>query len=651
MPGYFQFPVVYGNFPAPDQFEPDLNITWGAPVLIADMQGGMNSVRMPDGSLARATGAAGNDVFRGDRLPKDLVGDYFYGETVARIVRRLRPVKTEGLTQLRNVYPLSEFIRSTDPLFRPVDMTTAPDGTMYITDMYRGIIQESQWSGPGTYLRRRIDQYGLDKVVRHGRVWRLTYEGMARDTRQPRMHSESSQQLVAHFNHPNGWWRDTAQQLLVLRQDKSVVASLRTMARSSINQLARIHALWTLEGLGALEATLVRELMKSPDAQIRQAAIRASETLYKAGDRSLAADYKALLSDRDADTVIQAILTINTLKVTDGKAAIKAASDGNPAKGVQFVSGRILNPPDPTAGGRGGGGGPALSQAEETALQRGSTIYNELCFSCHGDDGRGADKAGSAVAMAPSLAGSPRVVGHRDHVIKVLLHGMTGPLNGVAYSDVMIPMGEQSDEWIASVGSYIRNSFGNRASFISPRDVARVRAATSGRTASWTAADIDASLPRQVIYDASWKLSASHNPAIASYAVTTQPWTSGIRQAPGMWLQVELPQPVMLTEVQFESPSVAIVEQPIVPGEPPRSGGGRGAAVPAGVGFPRGYEVLISMDGTTWSGPVASGAATATATAITFPPVRTKFVKITQTATTPEAPPFAVQRLKLYEAP
>ena len=129
-------------------------------------------------------------------------------------------MKTEGLTQLRNVYPLSEFIRSTDPLFRPVDMTTAPDGTMYITDMYRGIIQESQWSGPGTYLRRRIEQYGLDKVVRHGRIWRLTYEGMARDTRQPRMHGETSAQLVAHFNHPNGWWRDTAQQLLVLRQDK-----------------------------------------------------------------------------------------------------------------------------------------------------------------------------------------------------------------------------------------------------------------------------------------------------------------------------------------------------------------------------------------------------------------------------------------------
>ncbi len=50
---------------------------------------------------------------------------------------------------------------------------------MYITDMYRGIIQESQWSGPGTYLRQRIDQYALDKIVKKGRIWRLTYDGMA----------------------------------------------------------------------------------------------------------------------------------------------------------------------------------------------------------------------------------------------------------------------------------------------------------------------------------------------------------------------------------------------------------------------------------------------------------------------------------------
>ena len=654
MPGYFQFPVVYGNFAwQPDQFEQDLNIIWGAPVLIADMQGGMNAVRMPDGSLARATGAAGNDVYRGDRLPADMIGDYFYGETVGRVVRRLRPVKLEGMTQLRNVYPLSEFIRSTDPLFRPVDMTTAPDGTMYITDMYRGIIQESQWSGPGTYLRQRIDQYQLDKVVRHGRIWRLTYEGMGRRTDQPRMNDETAAQLVAHLSDANGWWRDTAQQLLVLKQDMSVVPALTQLARSSSNQLARIHALWTLEGLGRADAALVRELMASPDPQVRMAAIRVSETLYKAGDRSFAADYERFTKDADVDVVIQAILTLNTLKVANAPATIKTTMAGNPARGVQFVADRIINPP--AAGGRGGGGGgaAALTDAEAAVLNRGETIYNELCFSCHGDDGRGADRDGPQ-ASAPPLAGSERVTGHRDHVIKVLLHGMTGPINGTSYLDVMIPMGMQNDEWIASVGSYIRNAFGNRAAFITPEDVARVREATKDRATSWTFEELRASIPQQVVFDSSWKFTASHNPRIAHYAVSIQPWTSGAPQAPGMWLQVELPNPVMLTEVQFETSAVVPVDGEIVPGAPPRSGGGRGRGAGDGVepqlGYPRGYRVEVSTDGTTWGQPVAVGTGSGVVTTAAFAPVQAKFVRITQTApAAPGLPPLAVQRLRLYE--
>jgi hypothetical protein len=171
MPGYFQFPVHYGSFAAPDQFEPDMNIVWGAPILIGDVQAGMPGTRMPDGSLIYATAAAGNDIYRGHRLPKDLVGDYLYGEQVARIVRRFRPVKTEGLTQLRAVYPRSEFIRSLDPLFRPADTSTAPDGTIYIADMYRGIIE-------GAGGRRKAPTSAEDQAyparqrMHRGRVWR-----------------------------------------------------------------------------------------------------------------------------------------------------------------------------------------------------------------------------------------------------------------------------------------------------------------------------------------------------------------------------------------------------------------------------------------------------------------------------------------------
>ena len=230
VPAYWQFPIVYGNFGGgrggggggggEPMMDPELGITWGAPVRVADMQGGLSATRMPDGSLRSATGAAGSDVVRAHRMPADLQGHYVYGEPVGRIVRRVVPEKREGVTAIRNYYDANEFIKSTDPYFRPVDMATAPDGTVYISDLYHGIIQESNWSGRGTYLRARIDQYDLDKVVHKGRIWRLVYDGVKRDrsdaldrdTTLPRMNSETPAQLVRHFSHPNGWWRDTAQQ-------------------------------------------------------------------------------------------------------------------------------------------------------------------------------------------------------------------------------------------------------------------------------------------------------------------------------------------------------------------------------------------------------------------------------------------------------
>ena len=656
MPGYFQTPIVYGNFNYPQQFEDELNYTWGAPVRIADMQGGMNAVRMPDGSLATATGAAGNDVFRGDRLPKDMIGDYFYGEVVARIVRRLRPVKTDGLTQLKNVYPLSEFIRSTDPLFRPVDLTTAPDGTMYITDMYRGIIQESQWSGPGTYLRQRIDQYALDKVVRHGRIWRLTYDGMPRRTDVPRMLQETPAQLLSHLSDANGWWRDTAQQLLVLKQDKSVVAALKQLARSA-NQLARIHAIWTLEGLSSADAVFLRELMKDADPQIRIQAMRASESLYKAGDKSFGNDYKALARDTDTDVVMQAVMTLNTLKVADASATIKTTMDSNLAKGVQLVAGTMLNPP--ANAGRGGlesFGATAFTPEEQGTVDKGREIYGQVCFACHGEDGRGEQMPGApaGTTRAPALASSPRVVGHQDYVIKTLLHGLTGPVSGATYTEVMVPMGQSPDDWIAAISSYVRNSFGNRASIVTAADVARVRAATASRkNKPWTTSELESSLPKLVLAEG-WKLTASHNPAIASQALGINPWTSGHAQQPGMWFQVELPQPATLTEMQFNATALPVDTNPIVPGAPTRTGipGGRGAPgapapPPPPLGFPREYQVQVSMDGTTWGQPVARGKGSGTLTDIVFAPTRAKFVRITQSGTADA--PWTIQRLKLYE--
>jgi mono/diheme cytochrome c family protein/glucose/arabinose dehydrogenase len=635
MPGYFQFPVHYGNFAPSDQFEPDLNIMWGAPILVGDIQAGLPGTRMPDGSLIYGTAAAGNEIYRGDRLPKDLVGDYLYGETVARIVRRLRPVKTDGLTQLRNVYPRSEFIRSLDPLFRPVDIAAAPDGTLYIADLYRGIIEGAEWAKEGTYLRQKIAQYQLDRAIGHGRIWRLRYDGIQPDRTPPRMLNETAAQLVAHLTHPNGWWRDTAQQLLVLKQDRSVAPALQHIVRTSANQFARFHALWTLEGLGVLDAAITREAMKDADPQMRIQAIRASETLYKGGDKSFAADYRAIATDRDTDVVIQAMLTLNVLKVPGAADTIAAAMAATRARGVQFVADRILNPP-PNAGRGGGRGLPALTPEQQAVIERGRSIYTEVCFACHGDDGRGTPVPGGppGATMAPSLSGSARVNGHRDYVIKTVLHGLSGPIDGRAYPQVMVAMGSNKDQWIADVSSYVRNGFGNSASWVTPADVARVRAASGNRTTPWTVTDLEASLPSPLIPDASWKITASHNAAAAAGAMNFARWTTGEAQQAGMWFQIELPAPLLLTELQFDSPML---------------GGGRAGPPPAAT-FPRAYHLQVSNDGSTWSAPVAQGEGSGRTTTITFTPVRARFVRITQTAAVTAAPPWSIERLRLYQA-
>jgi hypothetical protein len=136
--------------------------------------------------------------------------------------------------------------------------------------------------------------------------------------------------------------------------------------------------------------------------------------------------------------------------------------------------------------------------------------------------------------------------------------------------------------------------------------------------------------------------------------LTIRPWTSGQVQQPGMWLQIELPQPVQLTEIEFRSSAVAQDSQPAVPGAPTRTGVGRGApgAPPPPVlqpGFPRGYQVQVSMDGTTWGKAVAEGKGTGVRTDINFPPVKAKFVRLTQTAAVADAP-WSVERLRLYES-
>ena len=666
-PVNFQAPIIYGAFNVSDNFEPDFQTPYGAPGGIGDMQGGMRRVKLPDNVLNHFTAASGVEIYRGGRMPDDMTGDLFFNEPVGRIVRRAKVVVTDGLTQLKNAYPKSEFVRSTDPLFRPVSISTGPDGALYLADMYTGIIQDAQFVPPASYLRHKVEQYDLDKIHNFGRIWRIAHETVAPDRTPPRMYSETPAQLVAHLDHPNGWWRDTAQKLLVLKQDKSVVPALKNMARTSANPLARIHALWTLEGLNALDAALAREFIKSPDPQLRIQGLRVSETLYKAGDKTFAADYKAATKDADPNVVIQAMLTLNLHKVPDAAAVIKSVSSGSTSRGVKEIASQILAP-RAAQGQRPsladtGAGTVNMTVDQRKSMQRGDAIYRELCTTCHAPDGKGAPLQGAAdnAKLAPPLAGSPRVQAHRDYIVKVLLNGLIGPVNGENYAGgVMASMNTNTDEWIADIASYVRNTFGNAGTFVTAEQVAALRK-TAARKTPWTLPELEPTVPALLTNTASWKVTASHNAASAANVITPNAgrWDTGAPQAPGQWFQIELPSVQSIAELQIDA------QAPFNFGGGGRGGaggagrGGAAGAAPGGGGRgrgnfgpaagPVGYTVQLSTDDTTWT-TVGQGAGQPT-TIAWFAPTPAKFVKITQTGSALNNEAWSIQTIRIYALP
>jgi mono/diheme cytochrome c family protein/glucose/arabinose dehydrogenase len=578
VPQNFNFPIVYGNFRIPGQFQDGFREPFSL-VKLADFEPGMRETK-PDGSLNNVTGAAGNDVFRGDRLPPELVNQYFYGEPVGRIVRQVRSDKTEGLTYIQNAYrdQETEFIQSTDPLFRPVDMATAPDGTMYIVDMYRGIIQEGNWTQEGSYLRTKIQQYQMDDIVGNGRIWRVSHEDHPRSTEKPRMFEESSEELLLHLSHPNGWWRDKAQQLLILRQDRSIVPKLEEMARNHESELARLHALWTLEGLSALKASLVREWLADSNPRLRIHGMRAGETLYKYGDKTLEADYRKSLNDPDPQVAVQALLSAHVLDFEEVEPLLQQALSTNPAKGIQTVAQQIL---DRRADARERAAS-KYSASERILFDQGKSIFDSYCATCHGVKGLGTPTgADGGELIAPGFSGSPRIQGHPEYAVKTLLHGLTGSIEGKEYEGVMIAMGENTNEWIASVVSYIRNDFGNQASFVSPEYVAQIRDATREREGNYSHEALVAEVPKQLFPKDNWQVSASSTALQGvgstrdpSYAFGFKGWKTEEEQKEGMWFQLVLPQPKKLAEIQFDAGK----EQ-----------------------YPGAYSIEVSTNGTDWT--------------------------------------------------
>ena len=495
----FQINPVYGSLNFPDQLSPEFQEVW--PIIATpDVQGGNFRLRK-NNTLNHFTACCGQSIFRGDRLPGDLIGDYIICEPVGRLIRRAKVINRKGKIVLQNAYYQQEFVTSSDMDFRPVNSATGPDGNLYIVDMYRGIIQQGNWTKPGSFLRNKIDSLGLAKNIGRGRIYRVVNDEFKRGPK-PNMLNESTTTLLGYLGNSNGWWRDNAQKLIIVRGDRSVVPALKAIAigqqAGSANysgHLARIHALWTLEGLDAIDKEVLSHALTDTNPQVRKTAVWISEPYLKKNDDQMIEKVAKLEDDINYDVRVQVLLSMYNIKSDRAKTVVKKIVDQNANNEMLVATKDALDKNEMvrTLTSRLGN----IAAADKNLIVNGSYIFKSLCASCHGTDGKGLAIGGADMA-APPLVGSKRLnFAEKNTAIRILLHGLTGRVDGKAYSSIMPAMAANNDKWIASVVSYIRYEFGdnsrNRRALspaIKPEEIKKIREENAGRNKAWTLAEL-----------------------------------------------------------------------------------------------------------------------------------------------------------------
>lgn len=255
-----------------------------------------------------------------------------------------------------------------------------------------------------------------------------------------------------------------------------------------------------MEGLEAIDRDILYTALKDEHPQIRKAAIIISESFLKKNDADMIARLFELKNDLSHDVRLQLFLSFYSIKPSRGVLFPQELLAANETNEIFVAAQRSMdrNVDFKTYGSR-----PANMPAEERKLiLAGSGIFTSLCVTCHGPGGKGLAVAGSNALAAPPLIESKRINGDKANMVKIILHGLQGPIDGKEYPSVMPSLGANTDEWVASVVNYVRYEFGNAgrrfrrpgdtiSPFVSSAEVARIRTATGSRTAPWTLEELE----------------------------------------------------------------------------------------------------------------------------------------------------------------
>lgn len=302
-----------------------------------------------EGKMTAVTAACGPVVYRGVLFPEEFRGNAFVCEPSGNLIKRIVLDERDGVVKGRNAYEGTEFITSTDERFRPVNLCNGPDGALYVVDMYRGVIQHRTYVT--TYLRKQVEERQLERPVGMGRIYRVAPDGAPAAKFDAGLAQAPTATLVAALGAENGWIRDTAQRLLVergfspprrsvtkpegIRAElvETIAPAVRDFARSAKNPLGRLHALWTLDGLGEFDLGAIRLALADPDPRVQAAAVRLAEKNLRAKtDPEISTRVFALAKSPAPAVRLQVALTLGESASSEAAAVLREMIAANPAQ-------------------------------------------------------------------------------------------------------------------------------------------------------------------------------------------------------------------------------------------------------------------------------------------------------------------------------
>lgn len=261
--------------------------------------------------IGEFTSACGLTSYLGGEFPEEYNSNVtFVGEPASNIVH-VDKLSDSGVTYTaKRISETKEFIASTDPYSRMVNMSVGPDGALYIADFYRQVIEGPEFMSEEVLKKTNLYN-GNDK----GRIYRVTRSdaGTADWPGRLKLGEAPTEELVKNLANKNIWWRINSQRLIVERQDKAAIPLLIKTAHESPSAMGRLHALWTLQGLDALKPDLIHIALKDSIAGMRINGIRLAE-LHLEEDNTLATQLLTMGADPDIKVRYQLVCALGFLK-------------------------------------------------------------------------------------------------------------------------------------------------------------------------------------------------------------------------------------------------------------------------------------------------------------------------------------------------